>query len=48
MTFGPLLARADPAQREALEAALAAGFAAFREDDHYRLRMHVRIAVGTR
>jgi len=48
MTFGPVLAHADPDQREALEEELRAGFAAFRQGDHYRLRMHVRIATGTR
>jgi ubiquinone/menaquinone biosynthesis C-methylase UbiE len=48
MTFGPLLATADAAQREALDEALRAGFAAFRQGDHYRLRVHVRIATGTR
>jgi SAM-dependent methyltransferase len=48
MTFGPLLARADAQQRQALDAALAAGFAQFRAGDHYPLRLHVRIAVGTR
>lgn len=48
MTFGPLLARAGPAEREALEAALAEGFAACRDDGHYRLKMHVRIGLGRR
>jgi SAM-dependent methyltransferase len=48
MTFGPVLARADAAQRMALDDALRAGFAAFRHGDHYRLKVHVRIASGTR
>ncbi|HVO17499.1 MAG TPA: methyltransferase domain-containing protein [Alphaproteobacteria bacterium] len=48
MTFGPVLAYAAPDRRQALEEALHAGFAALRQGDHYRLRMHVRIVTGTR
>jgi SAM-dependent methyltransferase len=48
MTFGPLLAEADRAERAALDAALAEGFAAFVEGDYYRLKMHVKVVVGTR
>jgi SAM-dependent methyltransferase len=48
MTFGPLLARAEPRQVEALDDALRAGFAPFLQQDHYRLRVHVRIASGVR
>jgi SAM-dependent methyltransferase len=48
MTFGPLLAQADPARREALETALAEGFGAYREEGFFRLKMHVRIGLGSR
>jgi hypothetical protein len=48
MTFGPLLARAAPDRLQALDAALAQGFAAHLDGDQYRLAMHVRIGLGTR